>query len=135
MLNHFFKRTSKKDLILLILLLHKTICFNRLFYQQYFVHSACGRNIANIYVSLFISYDYHQTITVCNKILSFINSRALILEMQCLQNFRDVQRDRHIHFLKMVKLCSGLKTCKFIENRISKIFTNPILYFFVYRRK
>ena len=36
----------------------------------------------------------------------------------------------------MVKSCSGhLKKCKSIENRMSKIFTNPILSFYTYKRK
>ena len=40
--------------------------------------------------------------------------------------FGDIHTDRR--FLKMDKSCSGhLETCKSIENRLSKIFANPIL--------
>ena len=69
---------------------------------------------------------------------NFINFLALVLEIQCPQNFEDIHTDRQIirHFLKKVKSCSGhLKTCKSIENRTSKIFMNPILSSYAYRRK
>ena len=49
-------------------------------------------------------------------------------------NFCHIHTDRH--FLKMVKSCSGhLKTYKSIKNRKSKIFKNPILSSYIYRRK
>ena len=38
------------------------------------------------------------------------------------------------HFLKKVRLCSGhLKTWKSIENRMSKIFANPVLFSYAYQ--
>ena len=44
-----------------------------------------------------------------------------------------IQTDRL--FLKMIKSCSGhLKTCKSIENWMSKIFANPILFSFIYNK-
>ena len=60
-----------------------------------------------------------------NWIWSFISFLALVLEIQCPQNFGEIHTDKH--FLKMVKSCSGhLKICKFIENRKLKIFANPM---------
>ena len=63
-----------------------------------------------------------------------MNFRALLLEIQCPQNFGDMHKDSPTDrqtdrcFLKMVKLCSGhAKTSKSIENRMTKILANPVL--------
>ena len=80
------------------------------------------------------SYE-HQIISRCNRILSFLNFLALVLDIQCPQNFGDI-RHTYRHFLKMVKSCIGhLKTCQFIENRMLKIFMNPVLCSNEHRRK
>ena len=75
---------------------------------------------------------YHK-VYVCVFIYIYIfNFCALVLEIQCAQNFGDIKTDRH--FLKMASSSSGhLKACKSIENRMSKIFTNPILSSYVFR--
>ena len=74
---------------------------------------------------------------MCNWIQSYIYFRALLLEIQRPQNFGDIQTERptNRHFLKMVKSCSGhLKTCKSIENWMSKIFASLILSSYAHRR-
>ena len=51
-------------------------------------------------------------------------------------SYRQTDRQTDRHFLKMMKSCSGhFKTCKSLETRMSKIFVNPILSSYVYRRK
>ena len=59
---------------------------------------------------------------------------SLVLELHLPQNFchthTDTQTDRQTnrHFPEIVKSCSGHpKTCKFVENRKSKICTKPML--------
>ena len=67
---------------------------------------------------------------------NFIKFRAFILAIQCPQNFGHIRTERPTdrYILKIVKSCSGhLKTCTSIENRIPKIFRNPILSSNVYR--
>ena len=72
--------------------------------------------------------------------------RELVLELHLPQNFcrthTDIHTHRHTHrqtdrhFPKIVKSCSGHpKTCKTIGNRNSKIFENPILSSYGYRKK
>ena len=82
-----------------------------------------------------ISPKLYQGAPESSIFVNFINFRAFVLELHCPQNFGDLHTDKH--FQKIVKSCSGhLKTCKSVENRrISKIFSNPILFSCVYRRK
>ena len=110
-----------------------------------FVLYHCVKQIKNIEQHRNFLSDRHQNLISTNlyqdateyKVSSISEHKFLSYSVhKILKTYRQTDWQTNRHFLKIVKSCSGhLKTCKSIENRKSKIFANPILSSYVYRRK
>ena len=111
----------------------------------HFVLYHCVKEIKNFKQHRSFSSDMHQNL-ISTKLyqggteykVSSISAHWFLSYSvhKILETYRQTERQTDRHFLIMDKSCLGhLKTCKAIENWISKIFASPILSSYVYKRK
>ena len=107
------------------------------------------KNVENAWLQRNLLNDFHQKLidtNLCwgdtkykvlwNSVHQFSSYTYHKIFVAHTQTHKQTHRQRDRHFPEIVKSCSGhLKLCKSIENRKSKIFANPILSSYVYRRK